>query len=114
MLRAGFIGMGRMGKLMASRLEGHCVVSGTDVIPSVKDGVEAAGIAWCDSIQELTRCSDVIFVVVGSEDDVTSVVFDAEGVLASADNQTVIHAGLIRTNFARVIDSFAGLSARSW
>jgi len=90
MLRAGFIGMGRMGKLMASRLEGHCAVSGTDVIPSVKDGVEAAGIAWCDSIQELTRCSDVIFVVVGSEDDVTSVIFDAEGVLASADTPKIL------------------------
>jgi 3-hydroxyisobutyrate dehydrogenase len=90
-LRAGFVGLGNIGKPMARRL----VAGGLETV--VLDALEAPvaeltreGAKAARSPRELATCCDVIGVCVRDDDDVRAVVYGEQGLLAGAAPGTVI------------------------
>ena len=71
----GFVGLGRMGSRMALRLVDSYLVFGTDKALSQKDSAEANGITWVDNSKSLASICRHIFIVAGSENDVTEIIF---------------------------------------
>ena len=92
MARVGFVGLGVMGYPMA----GHLVKAGHDV--TVYNRTSAKGDAWAAqhggvavaTPREVAERTDVIALCVGNDDDVRSVVFGPDGVLAGARQGCIV------------------------
>jgi 3-hydroxyisobutyrate dehydrogenase len=81
----GWIGAGVMGRSMCGHLlaAGHPVTLFTRTREKAEPLLES-GAVWAESPAALARRSRIIFTMVGFPDDVRSVYFDADGVLAGA------------------------------
>jgi 3-hydroxyisobutyrate dehydrogenase-like beta-hydroxyacid dehydrogenase len=104
MARVGFVGLGVMGFPMA----GHLVKAGHEVTVYNRTGAKSA--AWADkhgghavaTPREVAQRSDVIMLCVGNDNDVRSVVFGGDGVLAgSASGALVVDHTTTSANLAR-------------
>ena len=91
MAQLGFCGLGVMGYPMAGHLSsaGHSVTVYNRTIAKADAWVGEHGGSSCATPREVAAASDIVMLCVGNDDDVRSVVFGADGVLAGA------HAGMI-------------------
>lgn len=91
-MKVSFIGLGVMGYPMA----GHLQKAGHDV--TVYNRTTAKAEKWADEYKgsfaktpcEAAKESEIIFVCVGNDDDVRSVVFGDDGALAGMENGTML------------------------
>jgi 2-hydroxy-3-oxopropionate reductase len=81
MERAGFIGLGIMGKPMAANLRKHGVSLAAFTRSGVPDELRQAGVVACGSAAAVTRDADVIFIMVPDTPDVERVLFGDDGVV---------------------------------
>lgn len=104
MARVGFVGLGVMGFPMA----GHLVKAGHEVTVYNRTGAKSA--AWADkhagtavaTPREVAQRSDVVMLCVGNDNDVRSVVFGDDGVLAgTAPGAIVVDHTTTSANLAR-------------
>ena len=93
--KIGFVGLGRMGLRMALRLIDSYPVYGTDTAVSLKQSVREKGINWVDDSRSLARICRHIFVVAGTENDVTEIIFGERGLVSGIDSDTTIELILI-------------------
>ncbi|MGE0737100.1 MAG: NAD(P)-dependent oxidoreductase [Alphaproteobacteria bacterium] len=87
----GFIGLGAMGKPMASNLakKGFAlVVYDTDAAP-VK-AISALGARAVGSVAEVARAADIVFTMLPNSPDVEAVVLGAGGIAAAARKDTLV------------------------
>jgi len=90
-LRAGFVGLGNIGKPMAERLVGGGLETTVcDVLEAPVRDLVAQGARAAASPRELAARCDVIGVCVRDDADVRAVVYGAEGLLAGAGRGSVI------------------------
>jgi 3-hydroxyisobutyrate dehydrogenase-like beta-hydroxyacid dehydrogenase len=92
MAQLGFCGLGVMGYPMAGHLSsaGHSVTVYNRTIAKADAWVgEHVGSA-CATPREVAAASDIVMLCVGNDDDVRSVVFGADGVLAGADAEMIL------------------------
>jgi 3-hydroxyisobutyrate dehydrogenase len=90
-LRAGFIGLGNIGKPMAIRLvEGSVPTTVYDVAEAPVADLVAAGARAAASAEELAGEVDVVGICVRDDHDVYDVVLGEAGVLAGAAPGTVV------------------------
>ncbi len=82
--QVGFIGLGVMGAPMARHIarNGHDVTVYNRTMPKAEAWVEANGGWMAETPSEAARDADAVFVCVGNDDDVRSVVFGPDGALA--------------------------------
>ena len=81
----GFIGLGAMGRPMASNLlKQGFALHVYDTRESAMQALIALGAQACHSVAELTRQVDIIITMLPNSADVESVVLGADGVLANA------------------------------
>lgn len=100
----GFVGLGRMGSRMALRLVGPFSVLGTDKDPSLRRLVESSGIAWVDDSMLLASRCRHIFIVAGSESDVTEIIFGERGLVRGIDSETtIIVCATVRPSYIRAL-----------
>ena len=85
----GFVGLGRM-ELADGAPVGPFSVLGTDKDPSLRRLVESSGIAWVDDSMLLASRCRHIFIVAGSESDVTEIIFGERGLVRGIDSETTI------------------------
>jgi 3-hydroxyisobutyrate dehydrogenase len=89
--RAGFIGLGSIGRPMARRLcAGGLATTVYDLVPAAVDELVAAGASRADSARAVAAASDVVGVCVRDDADVTNVVLGEDGLLAGAAPGLVI------------------------
>lgn len=91
MSKIGFIGLGRMGRPMASNLQrkGFALVV-HDIVPEAVQALAALGASAAGSAAEVAAHCDVVFTMLPATQDVEAVVLGSGGVLASARPGTVI------------------------
>ncbi len=90
-LRAGFVGLGSIGRPMARRLcSAGLPTTVYDLVPSAIHALEAAGAAAASSARAVAAASDVVGVCVRDDADVHAVVLGDDGILAGATPGTVI------------------------
>ncbi|MHB1606267.1 MAG: NAD(P)-dependent oxidoreductase [Leptospirales bacterium] len=71
-MKIGFVGVGRMGANMVFRLHdvGYPIVSLYDIRREIRDSVaDQVGAERAESLREVTRRSDLIFTVVGNDEE---------------------------------------------
>lgn len=91
--RLGYIGLGVMGSRMARNLarKSGLPVLGYDVDASKARALEADGVQVVDSIAEVVRATDVVFLCVPGEPEVRAVCLGAGGIVEHARaGQTVV------------------------
>lgn len=89
--RAGFIGLGNIGRPMAERLvKGGLPTVVYDLRPEASAGLTALGARAASSCAELAAAADVIGVCVRDDADVERVALGADGLIAHAAPGTVI------------------------
>lgn len=89
--RAGFIGLGSIGRPMARRLcAGGLPTTVYDLLTAAVDEVVAAGAARGESPRAVAAASDVVGVCVRDDADVNAVVLGDDGLLAGAKPGLVI------------------------
>jgi 4-hydroxybutyrate dehydrogenase/sulfolactaldehyde 3-reductase len=106
----GFIGLGNMGRPLASNL----VRKGTrlvvfDVVPEAVAALTALGAAAGESVADVARRSDIVFTVLPDSGVVERVVAEPDGILANAKSGSVIVD--ISTIDPRVTDRLANAAA---
>jgi 3-hydroxyisobutyrate dehydrogenase len=90
-VRAGFVGLGAIGRPMAARLcAGGLPTTVYDVVADAMAPLAAAGATPAASARAVAAAADVIGVCVRDDDDVRAVVLGDEGVLAGAAPGAVI------------------------
>ena len=90
-LRAGFVGLGNIGKPMARRLvAGGLETTVFDVVPAAVDELVAAGARRAADARAVAAAADVVGVCVRDDDDVRAVVLGPDGLLAGAAPGCVI------------------------
>ena len=90
-LRAGFVGLGSIGRPMARRLRGAGLATTVyDLVPSAIEELVAAGAAAASSPRAVAAASDVVGVCVRDDADVQAVVLGDDGLLAGAAAGSVI------------------------
>lgn len=84
MANVGYVGLGVMGGPMARHLAAasHSVVVYNRTTAKAEEWVKAHGGSFALTPREVAEQSDVVFMCVGNDDDVRSVVYGADGVLA--------------------------------
>lgn len=84
MANVGYVGLGIMGGPMARHLAtaSHSVVVYNRTTAKAEEWVKAHGGSFALTPREVAEKSDVVFMCVGNDDDVRSVVYGADGVLA--------------------------------
>ena len=84
MANVGYVGLGIMGGPMARHLAAasHSVVVYNRTTAKAEEWVKAHGGLFALTPREVAEQSDVVFMCVGNDDDVRSVVYGADGVLA--------------------------------
>ncbi len=89
--RAGFVGLGAIGRPMARRLcAGGATTTVFDLVPAAVAELVAAGAAGVGSAREVAAAADVVGVCVRDDADVDAVVNGPDGLLAGAAPGTVI------------------------
>ena len=102
--KIGFVGLGRMGLKMALRLINFYPVYGTDTAVSIKQSVQEKGVTWVDDSISLARICRHIFVVAGTEDDVTEIIFGERGLVSGIDSDTtVVICATVRPTYMRAL-----------
>ena len=100
----GFVGLGRMGSRMALRLVGPFLVLGTDKDTSLRRLAESSGITWVDNPMLLASKCRHIFIVAGSESDVTEIIFGERGLVRGIDSETtIIVCATVRPSYMRAL-----------
>ena len=100
----GFVGLGRMGSRMAHRLVDSYSVFGTDKALSQKDMAEANDITWVDHSKSLASICRHIFIVAGSETDVTEIIFGETGLIHGINSDTtIIVCATVRPSYMRAL-----------
>ena len=96
-LKAGFIGLGIMGRPMARNLlrAGFPVTVWNRSRPGI-DAVVAEGAAEAANPREVARSSDVVITMVGDSPDVEQVALGADGIIEGA------HPGLIHADMSTI------------
>ena len=91
MAEIGFVGLGNMGRPMASRLlaAGHAV-RGFDVAAPAREAAAAAGIPLADDPGATARDAEAVFTMLPAGADVRSVYCDSGGLLAQAGTGTLL------------------------
>jgi 3-hydroxyisobutyrate dehydrogenase-like beta-hydroxyacid dehydrogenase len=90
-LRAGFVGLGNIGKPMARRLvAGGFETTVFDVVPEAIEELAAAGARRAASPREVAATADVVGICVRDDADVRAVVFGRDGLLAGMKSGAVI------------------------
>ena len=90
-LRAGFVGLGAIGRPMAARLcAGGLPTTVHDLVPEAVEALVAAGAARAGSARAVGAAADVIGVCVRDDADVRAAVLGDDGVLAGAAPGAVI------------------------
>lgn len=84
MANVGYVGLGIMGGPMARHLAAasHSVVVYNRTTAKAEEWVKAHGGSFALTPRDVAEQSDVVFMCVGNDDDVRSVVYGADGVLA--------------------------------
>lgn len=84
-MKVGFIGVGTMGRHMASHLQaaGHELVV-YDLRPEAAEPHLAAGAAWAGNPSEVMAATEVTFTSLPKPDDVHAVALGPQGLIASA------------------------------
>src|SRR5690348_11701415 len=82
-LKAGFIGLGIMGRPMAANLRKHGVNLAAFTRSGMPDELTQAGVTACSSAAEVASKADVIFIMVPDTPDVERVLFGENGVADS-------------------------------
>jgi 2-hydroxy-3-oxopropionate reductase len=91
MQKAGFIGLGIMGKPMAANLLKNGVSLAAFTRSGVPDDLKQAGAVACDSPAAVAAHADVIFIMVPDTPDVERVLFGEQGLAgALRPGQTVV------------------------
>lgn len=104
MMKLSFIGLGVMGYPMAGHLQnaGHDVRVYNRTAAKAADWAKQYGGSYKESPKEAAQGADMVFVCVGNDDDVCSVVFGDNGVLAGMDaHKTLIDHTTTSANLAR-------------
>jgi len=88
MANVGYVGLGIMGGPMARHLAAasHSVVVYNRTTAKAEEWVKAHGGSFALTPREVAEQSDFVFMCVGNDDDVRSVVYGADGVLAGMSN----------------------------
>ena len=108
-VRLGWIGLGVMGEPMCQ----HLLAAGYPmaVFTRSKDKASAVlnkGAEWCDSPAEVTKQSDVVFTMVGREQEVRDVYFAANGLFSDdIDNKAFIDMGTTAPAFTLQLAGYA-------
>lgn len=91
MKKIGFIGVGVMGKNMVLNLHkaGYDISIYTRTKSKVIDIIDD-NIKWCDNIKDCCKNKDIVMTMVGFPKDVEDVYFSAEGIINSADKNTIL------------------------
>src|SRR6185295_7182196 len=90
-VRAGFVGLGAIGRPMAARLcAGGLPTTVYDVVPDAVAALVAAGATAASSARAVAAAADVIGVCVRDDDDVRAVVLGDDGLLTGAAPGAVI------------------------
>jgi 3-hydroxyisobutyrate dehydrogenase-like beta-hydroxyacid dehydrogenase len=109
-LRAGFVGLGAIGRPMAGRLcAAGLPTSVYDVVPTAVDALVSSGAARAGSARAVAAAADVIGVCVRDDDDVRAVVLGENGVLAGAAAGAVI--AIHSTILPRTVRELGALAA---
>ncbi|MGA0709772.1 MAG: NAD(P)-dependent oxidoreductase [Ilumatobacteraceae bacterium] len=92
MAKVGFVGLGVMGSPMARHLAkaGHDVVVYNRTAAKAGEWVAAHGGSRRATPREVAEASDVVFMCVGNDNDVRSVVFGDDGILAGLKSGGVL------------------------
>jgi 2-hydroxy-3-oxopropionate reductase len=91
MQKAGFIGLGIMGKPMADNLRKNQVALAAFTRSGVPTELTQAGVVACDSPAAVAAQADVIFIMVPDTPDVERVLFGENGLVAGLrDGQVVV------------------------
>lgn len=92
MAKVGFVGLGVMGAPMARHLAkaGHDVVVYNRTAAKADEWVAAHGGSRRATPREVAEASDVVFMCVGNDNDVRSVVFGDDGILAGLKSGGVL------------------------
>lgn len=91
MRRIGFIGVGIMGKAMVRNLmkAGFEVAVYTRTKSKAED-VISEGAIWCGDVKTCAKDRDAVITIVGYPKDVEEVYFGEDGIIANADQGTVL------------------------
>ncbi|MFM8712112.1 MAG: NAD(P)-binding domain-containing protein, partial [Actinomycetota bacterium] len=83
-VKVAFVGLGVMGAPMALHLaqKGHSVTVYNRTAAKANDWVAAHGGTAAATPREAAQNADIVMVCVGNDDDVRSVVYGSDGVLA--------------------------------
>ncbi len=92
MAQVAFIGLGVIGAPMARHLsgKGHEVTVYNRTVAKADQWVEANGGWWAATPREAAEDADFVFVCVGNDDDLRSVVLGADGALAGMNAGSVL------------------------
>ena len=102
--KIGFVGLGRIGLRMALRLINSYPVYGTDKSISLKQSVQEKGVNWVDDSISLARICRHIFVVAGTENEVTEIIFGKLGLLSGIDSDTtIVVCATVRPSYMRAM-----------
>ena len=100
----GFVGLGRMGSRMALRLVGYFSVFGTDKAASLRRLAESNGVTWVDDSMLLASKCRHVFIVAGSENDVTEIIFGERGLVRGIESKTtIIVCATVRPSYIRAL-----------
>ncbi len=102
--KIGFVGLGRMGLKMALRLVASYPVYGTDKSVSLKQSVQEQGIIWVNDSISLAKVCRHVFVVAGTENEVTEIVFGERGLVSGIDSKTtIVVCATVRPSYMRAL-----------
>ena len=108
-LKLGWIGLGVMGSAMCQ----HLMAAGYPMSVNTRSRDKAeklldAGAVWCDAPAEVAAISDVVFTMVGVEDEVKDVYFSADGLFATdISDKTFVDMGTTAPALTLELSSYA-------
>ena len=115
MVDVGFVGLGAMGAPMARHLStaGHHVTVYNRSGEKADDWVSSNGGSRAMSPKKVAEASEIVFVCVGNDNDVRSVVFGDDGVIAGMRSSSVLvdHTTASATLARELSTACAGISA---
>ena len=89
--KVGWIGTGTMGQPMC----GHLLAAGYQVFVNSRtrskaDALINQGASWCDTPNRVTACSDIVFTMVGTPEEVREVYFGDQGIFGSLQAGSIL------------------------
>jgi 3-hydroxyisobutyrate dehydrogenase len=108
-LKLGWIGLGVMGGAMCQ----HLMAAGYPLSVNTRSRDKAeqlldTGAVWCDTPAEVAAISDVVFTMVGVEDEVKDVYFSADGLFTTdISDKTFVDMGTTAPGLTLELSSYA-------